>query len=333
MHGTVVTTRLSSRLLRGNVLGDPADRDVLVYLPPGYDEGARRYPTVMMLPGYASTHRSIVRFNPWRPNPVERFDALVAAGTSAPALLVLPDAMTRWGGSQFLDSPATGAYQSYLADEVIPHVDATFRTVPRAEGRAVVGTSSGGFGALRLVMDRPGLFAAAGSHAGDAAFEVSMRPMLTTAAIAFDRAGSPSAFAERIGETGPLGATDFDGIFVLAAAAAYSPAPDAPPPHLELPFDPATAELRPDVWTRWLAHDPLRRVDTSADALRALRLVHIDAGDRDEHGLHFAARLLATALGRIGATVVHEEFEGGHRGTGHRYAISLPRLVGVLEAA
>jgi enterochelin esterase family protein len=303
---------------------------MLVYLPPGYDEAGPRLPVVLVLPGFASNHRSIVGFDPWKPNTVEAFDAQIVAGAAEKALLVLPDCMTRWGGSQFLDSEATGAYQTYLAEEVIPHVDRTFRTIPDREGRAVVGKSSGGFGALRLGMDRPDLVSAVGSHAGDAAFEVTMRPMLTSAAIAIAKASGLRAFAERVVEGGPRGAMEFDAVFVLAASAAYAPEPTAEPPHCALPVDLATGEVIPEIWSRWLAHDPLALIDSRAEALSRMRAIYLDAGDVDEHGLQFAARALEARLAAHGIPVVRHEFEGGHRGTSHRYAISLPYLISAL---
>lgn len=329
LRGTLTSSRFASGCLEGNRLGDPTERDVWIYVPPGHD-GGPRLPTVMVLPGFGATHRSMLGFSPWEPNLVERFERLLDAGACAPAILVLPDAMNRWGGSQFVDSAGTGRYQTYLAEEVVAHVDARYPTIPEREARAVVGRSSGGFGALRLGMDRPEIFSVLGSHAGDAAFEVSMRPMLTSAAIAIDRDGGLPAFAERIARTGPRGQSDFDGVFVLAASAAYSPDPDGPAPWAALPFDPRTAALRPEVWSRWLRHDPVVRLPDATDALRTMRHVFLDAGDRDEHGLQFAARVLADGLRDLGVPVTHQEYDGGHRHTSYRYDESLPILVAAL---
>jgi enterochelin esterase-like enzyme len=335
VHGRIVESRLESRVLEGNRLGDPHVRDVLAYLPPGYDQSADRYPVVFLLPGFAANHRSIIGFDAFRPNAVELYDALVTAGKARPAILAMPDCTTRWGGSQFLDSEATGRYQTYLAEEVVPHVDRTFRTIPEREARGVAGKSSGGFGALRLAMDRPDVVAAAGSHAGDAAFEVSMRPMLTSAAIVIGKAGGAGAFAARVVDGGPRGPLEFDALLVLAASAAYSPEPTVPLPHCALPVDLGTGEIVPDVWTRWLAHDPLERLGdraaaSSIEAMKRMRAIYLDAGDADEHGLAIAARRLAAALRSHGIDVRHEEFEGGHRGTAHRYAASLPYLIEAL---
>lgn len=331
LQGRVEHTQLDSRLLADNPPGDACRRDVYVYVPPGYDEGTDRYPVVMLLAGFASTNRSMLGYDPFKPNTVERFDRMVAAGECAPALLVLPDASNRWGGSQFVDSSATGRYQSYLADEVIPHVDARYRTVAARKGRAIVGRSSGGFGALRMGMDRPEVFSVLGSHAGDAGFEVSMRPMLPAAAIAFERAGGLAGFDERLQQGGPRDQLDFEGVLVMAAAAAYSPDPEGPWPHIALPFEPETANLRSEVWSRWLEHDPLTRIPRARDALRQMHWVFVDAGNRDEHGLHFAARQMARRMHEMDVPVTYEEFEGGHRGTSWRYEISLPRLVRSLQ--
>jgi enterochelin esterase-like enzyme len=328
MQGRIVRTSHQSACLHGNPLGDPDEREVYVYLPPQYD-GTRRFPVVMMLAGFGSTNHSIAAWSAWKPNTVELLDQMIAEGTCAPTILVLPDCFNRWGGSQFVDSEGTGLYQTYLADEVFAFVDAEFQTIPEREARAVVGRSSGGFGALRLAMDRPDVVSVVGSHAGDAAFDVSTRPMLTSAAIAFDLAGGVRAFAGEVPKTGPQNATQFDAIYVLALAGAYSPGSGGFP-HADLPLDPSTGELIEEVWQRWLEHDPLRRIDSALPALQTMSLIYVDAGNRDEHGLHFAARMMKDALLRHGLPVHYEEYEGGHRGTSWRYEVSLPLIVEAL---
>lgn len=329
LRGRIELPRLESELLSGNVLGDPIEREVLVYLPPSYD-GSRRFPVVMVLPSYAAGHRSFLNYRVWEPGFFERYEALLARGESDEAIFVAPDCMTRWGGSQFVDSTATGPYQSYLTDEVMPFVDARYRTIPTREARAAIGRSSGGFGALRLAIDRPEAFAAYASHAGDAAFEVSIRPSFTSAAITLDRAGGVAPFLARFAERGPQGGGDFEAIMTIATAAAYAPDRDAPFPHARLPFAVDTALPIDEVWQRWLAHDPVFRLDRDASAMKAATLVFLDAGDRDEHGLQFGARMLHERLRARGVNVVHEEFPGGHRNTAYRFDRSIPLVVGAL---
>lgn len=339
LRGRLETPLIRSATLRGNVLSDPTEREVLVYLPPSYDEtlrplaGARRFPLVMILPAFGAAHRTLASFRLWDKNVFEIYESLLARAECVEAILVVPDAVNRWGGSQFLDSPATGAYQSYLVDEVVPFVDSLYRTIPTREARAIVGRSSGGFGALRIGIDRPDTFAAIGSHAGDALFEVSVRPTFTSVATALDREGGLLPFANRMRDQGPRGDADFEGIAMLASAAAYAPSMTSPFPHCDLPFDPATALAVPEVWSRFLDHDPVTLLERFPAALTRAALVYLDAGNRDEHGLHFGARRLASILRERGVPLVHEEFDGGHRNTTQRFANSLPRLIEVLATA
>lgn len=330
MQGRIERTLVPGRLLEDNVLGDPSERELILYLPPGYD-GRRRFPTVMVLPGFGSTNQSLLNYEVFQPTLFQRFDRMLAEGRCEPALLVLPDAINRWGGSQYLDSPASGRYQSYLADEVVPFVDARYATIPTREARAVVGKSSGGFGALRLGLDRPDVFAAIGSHAGDSAFDLCMPDELRAAAIRIGNAGGIESFLRDFPPKNGLGAGDFDAIMMIACAAAYSPNMRAPWPHLELPIDLRTGELRADVWARWVEHDPVVRLDRDETALRSMRWVFLDAGDRDEHGLQMGARRMADRLRARGVALQHEEFAGGHRRSGHRYETSLTALIAHLE--
>lgn len=331
LRGRIELPLLTSQLLSGNVLGDPHVRDVLVYLPPGYDgEETRRYPLLVVLPAYGAGHRSLTNYRVFEPDLFERYERLLRDGKVPETLVVAPDCMTRWGGSQFIDSPATGPYQRYVVDEVLPFVDARYRTIRDRAARAVVGHSSGGFGALRLAIDRPEAFAVYGSHAGDCAFEVSIRPSFTSAAMTLGRAGGMASFLARFEDRGPTGAGDFEAIMTIATAACYAPAMDAPFPHCELPFDLHTALPIGETWARWLEHDPLSCLERDAEAFQGAALVFLDAGDRDEHGLQFGARMIADRLRARGAPVIHEEFEGTHRGTAHRYERSLPLLLGSL---
>jgi enterochelin esterase family protein len=69
-----------------------------------------------------------------------------------------------------------------------------------------------------------------------------------------------------------------------------------------------------------------------AEALRAMKLVYLDAGTRDEWALDIAARVMAARMRALGVAVEHEEFEDGHMGTAYRFEVSLPRLAAVLGA-
>ena len=88
-------------------------------------------------------------------------------------------------GSQYLDSPGTGHYLTYLCDEIVPWVDTHYRTLPEARHRAITGKSSGGYGAMVVPMLRPDRFGALATHAGDALFELAYLPEFGPAAAPF----------------------------------------------------------------------------------------------------------------------------------------------------
>ena len=168
---------LDSRVLRGNPLGDPHRRPLWVYVPPGYDAApSRRYPSVYAIQGLTGQLDMWRNRSPFRPTYLELVDAMFARHESPPGLVVFVDCWTSLGGSQFLDSPGTGRYHTYLCDEVVPFVDAHYRTLPAAAHRGIQGKSSGGYGAMVTPMLRPDLFGGMASHAGDALFEVSYAP-------------------------------------------------------------------------------------------------------------------------------------------------------------
>lgn len=328
MLGRLEWAEVESGALAGNPLGDPARRPLLAYLPPGHGEGPARFPTVYFLHGFGGSGRGWTNVTPFQPSVPERLDALVASGALPPVIGVFPDALTSLGGSQWIDSPAVGAYGAYLEEDVVPFVDARWRTVPRAAARAVAGRSSGGYGALAIVARRPDLFDHVAAHAPDAGFEYCYLPDLPRAAAALlgtDPARWLAGFVERAAATRPR-PDDHATLNVLAMAAHYSPRPGAPL-GLELPFDPETGRLREEVWARWLEHDPVRFAPRALPALRRLGTIFLDCGTRDEFNLRWGARSLAASLRAGGVQVVHEEFDDGHRGVDYRFARSLGHLV------
>ncbi len=332
MHGRLEWAEVASDALRGNPLGDPAARPLLLYLPPGHDTASARFPSVYFLHGFSGSARGWTNVSAFQPSVPERLDALVASGALPPVVGVFVDGWSALGGSQWLNSEAIGCYRDYLARDVVGFVDARCRTVPRAAARAVVGKSSGGYGALVMGAQHPDVFGHVASHAGDAGFEYCYLPDFPRAAAALqgtDPAAWFEGFLQRAREAKPRG-DDHAVLNVIAMAAAYAPRPGAPL-GLELPFDLATARLREDVWARWLAHDPVRFVPRHLDAFRRLRSLFLDCGTRDEFNLRWGARMVVEALRQGGVEVVHEEFDDGHRGIDYRYARSLAFIGSRLE--
>ncbi len=327
MHGTLIELEIDAPPLAGNPLGDPSRRTLLVYLPPGSD--GKGLPTVTFLHGFSGSALGWRNVSLFQPTVPERIDAQVASGALPPFVAVFPDGSTRVGGTQWFDAPAVGRYQTYVAETVVGEVEARFGTLALREARAVVGKSSGGYGALRMGRDRPDVFAHVGCHSGDAGFEYCYLMDLPKAAAALLGTPSPAEWLEaavaRARET-KLRGDDMTVLNVIAMAAHYSPEPGAPL-GLALPFEPATARLRPEVWARWLAEDPVRFVPASLDAYRRLETIFLDCGTRDEFHLRWGARMVAESLRAGGVEPVHQEFEDGHMGVNYRYDASLAVIV------
>jgi S-formylglutathione hydrolase FrmB len=320
LAGRLDRETIESTLLRDNPLGDPHVRPIWVYTPPGYAESTDRYPVIYQIQGYGGLVSMWANRSPFRQPMIETADAVFAGGAPG-CILVYLDAWTAYGGSQFVDSAGTGAYHSYLCDEVVPWVDARYRTIADRESRAIAGKSSGGFGAMITPMLRPDLFGALATHAGDTLYEHCYLGEFAKAARALrdydhDIQKWWSDFRSRTAFTEEH---DMNLMVVLGCAAAFSPAPDGTP---LLPFDPRSGELIPDRWERWLAWDPVRMVDRYADALRSLRAVWIDAGTRDEWYLDLGAEAFRAGLARIGVPddrIFFELFPAGHGGIDYRY--------------
>ena len=330
MRGTVEHHSHTSRVLKGNPWDDPVERDLPVYIPPsGRTEGR---PLLVLLTGFTGAgwmHYQRPRY--LSDSIAGRLDRLIRLRLAPEAVMVGPDCLTTLGGSQYLNSTATGRYEDYLIDEVIPFVRDRYHTGPMA----VMGTSSGGYGALVQALRHPDLFRAAGSNAGDAAFEYSYVPDFPTAFRAVRHAGGPDKLLERIlhepvSGFGPA-KPEARALETMAYASAYSPI-EAEPGRFDLPFDLDTGALRPDVWARWLAWDPVRMVSDSRyqGAARSLAYLYVDGGTSDEYALDVGARIFADAARRAGAHVEFEEFDGVHSDGGPRYEVIIPRLLAAL---
>ena len=318
---------IASLALRGNPLGDPHERPLWVYLPPGVgDDPARRYPSIYLIQGFTGQVDMWWNRPALRPSVPELVDELFTGGTAPPAVMVLVDCWTSLGGSQFLNSPGTGRYLDYLCDEVVAFVDGRYPTLASRDHRGITGKSSGGYGAMVVPMLRPDVFGALASHAGDALFEHCYLVELARVARALrdEYDGSYERFFADFRSRPAFSKDSDDGLFeTWALAACYSAEPDGT---VTLPFDPATGRLRDEVWRRWLALDPVRMAAGHADALRSLRGVYLDAGRRDEYWLDLGAAAFSAELDALGVEHVFELFDDTHSGIEYRYPKALAFL-------
>jgi S-formylglutathione hydrolase FrmB len=333
MKGTIQIHQVFIGSLEGNPLKDPTTRSVPVYLPPGYEQDpAKRYPVVYLLHGFTGSGMQWLNTSPFTRNVPERLDWLIEQNKVPPVIAVFCDGWTSLGGSQWINSDGIGRYRDLVARDLVSWADRTFRTIPKGSARALMGKSSGGYGALVISRYHPDIFQHIGVHSADSAFEYSLLHELPQAAGPILKAGGVEAwyrdFVQRAEATKMKG-EDHAVINMICMAAAYSPK-RGEPLNAELPIELPSGRLRLEVWNRWLVHDPVRFVPRHLDAYRKLRSIFIDCGTRDEFNLRWGARLISEELKAANIEHVHEEFEDGHMGVNYRFERSfswlLPRL-------
>jgi S-formylglutathione hydrolase FrmB len=335
MKGSVQVFEVFAGSLEGNPLGDSSTRKTPVYLPPGYAANVNeRYPVAYFLHGFTGSGMSWLNTSPFTRNVPERLDALIAAGTIPPCIGVFIDGWTALGGSQWMNSEGIGQYRNYVARDIVGWADRTLRTVAKGGARALIGKSSGGYGAMVISRFHPDVFQHIGVHSGDAGFEYCYLHELPMALSPISKAGGIEPwfrdFKERAIATKMRG-DDHTVINMLAMSAAYSPK-KGEPLGLDMPVDLQTGRLKIETWNRWLVHDPVRFVPKHADAYRKLKSIFIDCGSKDEFNLRWGARIVIEELKNAKVEqLVHEEFEDGHMNVNYRFERSLQHLVPRLD--
>lgn len=308
LRGQVVQLTVHGKSLAGNLLGDPVDQIVAVYLPPGYDRSPeRRYPVIYALSGYAPEPQVADA----RPGPrkvlVAAVDRAIRQGRLGNVIFVFVSGHNRLGGSYWVNSTATGRWEDFVVDDVVGAVDARFRTIAASDQRGLYGISMGGFGAISIAMDRPGVFgtvfaqspcclAPVGEFAPGPGWSKLLDVPLPQAQADFRRGYPP-----------PLE--------VLALAAAFAPDVDKPPTYGDMPYRTQHGKVvaNEPALSRWLAKLPIKRLDRQAAALKTLRGFRIQYGRRDSlRHIVIGTPMFDRALSAHGVSHEFHADDGGH---------------------
>lgn len=317
----------TSSVLKNNPLGDPYERDFPIYFPPSYETSEKKYPVVFFIVGFTGTGFSHLNRSFMVETIQDRFDRLIKEKKMKEMIVVMPDCITKFGGSQYINSTATGRYEDYITKELVPFVDKNFRTIPYAHSRAICGKSSGGYGAMILSMKNPDIFGLMCSTAGDAYFEYCYKNDFGSFITDIERYGKGDKgvvnfIKNELNYTQPKPKSFHNICNMLGMASCYSPNPKNLKTKgygFDIPIDLSTGELRNDVFNKWLKHDSVYLVSKYKNNLKKLKLIFIDAGKSDEFALNIGARIFSERLAKNGIKHFHEEFNGGHFNIQHRY--------------
>jgi S-formylglutathione hydrolase FrmB len=302
--------------LKDNLLHEPLEQAVKIYLPPSYADSGLRYPVVYFLPGYGGSNDGDSNYFP-----VEELANLIAGGQLSEMILVVPNGKNVLHGGFYVNSPVTGGWEDFIVKDVVGYVDANFRTIPGPEGRGIGGHSMGGFGALNLSMRHPDIFGAAYCLSPAFFDEQGLKDSMM-----FDKDKKIDQFLaeqEKLSQMpedeairtmaeyeSPLG-------FTMAYGAAFAPNAEKGPPFFDYPYNLVDGEAKKNhkLWVQW--ENGLggwgEKIWEHRDNLAQLRGIVIDYGTQDRYnwiptGSEYVSRMLSEA----GIPNQLYQFDGGH---------------------
>lgn len=292
--GSVERIKVHGPSLVGNLSGDSPDRDVSIWLPPAYKtETGRRFPVIYMLHGFTDSD--------------EKWFGLVKHWINLPSILdeaqpqaivVMPNAFTRFHGSMYSSSATTGDWERYVSEDLVRYIDSHYRTIPNVASRGLAGHSMGGYGAMRIGMKRPDVFGSI--------YLLSPCCMLPGPA---QRNSEIEKKVAAVREPADVDKADFITKIILASAAAWSPNPAKAPFFVDLPVE--NDQPNPQVTAKWTANLPLAMVDQYISNLRKLRGIGMDSGTKDEP-IATGVRTLDATLSAYKVDHRSEIYEGDH---------------------
>jgi S-formylglutathione hydrolase len=295
--GTVERIKVHGASLEGSLLGDSPDRDVAVFLPPGYKTSTRRFPVVYMLHGFTDNVGQWWGDVKHFVNVPEAIRQTLADGGVNEMILVMPNALTRYGGSFYSSSVATGDWETFVSSELVAYIDKNYRTLATAQSRGLIGHSMGGYGAIRIGMRHPDVFSSV--YAMSACCLTPPSPNM-----------DPKRMERVLAITEPdqVAKADFGTKASFATAAAWSPNPANPPLFVDLPVK--DGQVRPEVLARWSANSPIAMADQYIPELKRLRALAFDVGDKD--GLAPGSLRLHEILDTYKVAHTYETYDGDH---------------------
>jgi enterochelin esterase-like enzyme len=275
--------------LEGNLEGNATTREAMVVLPPSYGtDPNRRYPVVYYLHGFAIDGRNFYNYM--------RVPEAVAnnAARGHEFIVVVPDTLTRMGGSMYSSSVTTGDFRKFIAEDLVAHIDATYRTIPTRKGRGLAGHSMGGYGTWVTAMNYPQVFDSIWAQSACCVSPRTETLESATAMAAVPYEGvDQSGFGMRAG---------------LASAVAWAPNPQNPPFYVDWPIK--DGAIDPLVIARWANNSPLAMVASHVGALRSFTAIGADVGDKD--GLVHDDTLIHQELEKFGIAHEWAIYDGDH---------------------
>jgi len=278
---------LTSRALKNNPLKDPAKRHMPILVP------KQPKAVVWVLAGFSGNGPNYLNLRGFEANFAQNLESWKDAPE---AVYVFVDAWSKIGGSQFINSKGVGRYEDYIVEDLYPVINTAFPNLKHA----IMGGSSGGYGALHLASKYPLLFTYCGAIAPDAGFESLFLPeFYKTAPYFLKNKVSINKIADLMERR------DWHSILnVYGMSLCYS--------NGKIPFDFYTGQLIQSEWKKWLALDPVHFLPKRKAALKKIKGLYLEVGNKDQFHLQFGVRQIHAFLKTQRIKHHYQEFSGNH---------------------
>jgi hypothetical protein len=290
---------IKSIALDGNLIGIKRGRNIKVYLPASYQQGKQRYPVIYYFHSLGWSNAKL-----FEDGKVQRtLDEAIRTGRLKDCILVAGDFTGPGLGSFYSNAPSSGRWMDHITQELIPAIDQRFRTNQSSAARAAVGDMIGGYAAIKLAMDYPGLFGSV----------YAMHPFGTATGETLMQSRPDWRQMNQAKSWKDLESNIYSRVFMLMAQA-YLPNPDKPPFYADLMVELKGGQLITNTTHVAMLRDNFlldSRLPTRAENLRQLRGFKMDWGRYDDNPDHvYANQKFTRILDDFGVRHQAEEYSG-----------------------
>lgn len=240
--------------------------------------------------------------------------AQTRTGKIPSALHVFVDGMTGWGGSQFINSDLFGNHSDHLQKELVPLIQSVFPMESKAPW-ILMGSSSGGYGALHHVSVAQSPFSVAIAIAPDSDFKSSLLPDIYKTVPFLETLDTVQKVQKSLHKKELQKKKNFFEIInSLAMTGCYSSLRGS---KLLFPIHLQSGDLVQSVWKQWQQKDPVVFLEKRAKNLKK-KTIYLEVGQYDDFSLYFGARKIRDVLQRKKVKTMYREFPGTHFGLNER---------------
>ena len=314
--------------LKGNLLGDPTEQPIYVYLPPGYEASTKRYPTLYLLHGFTSNSSVWINGAYQGMKLQTLMDDSIKNGKVGEMIVVAANGSNAYKGSFYTNSAVTGNWEDFIFRDLVNYVDTNYRTIARAESRGIAGHSMGGYGSVMLGMKHPDIFCAV----------YALSPCCLAMEADMSEANSAWPGVLQLSSRDQLNApprsfAQFFNSAFIALSAAFSPNPNRAPFFVDFPFEskPGTCNPPPEgklltttpcvqkneaAYAKWRSHVPVYIAAANKESLRKLHGIFVDYGEKEEfEHIRIGVKLLSGTLSELNVPHEFEVYADGDHGS------------------